>query len=186
MSARLSCDDVTRDLSEGRDHPALGDHLAACPACARFAARHAALTRLWDATRPVEPPAAAWNSVWATVSDRLDRASTPAVLTMSPAPRRWGRPGVRILVAAQAAAVLAGVVFLASNRHAGGPAATPAPVPIARVEAPRGEFEFDPGEIGLIRDDGNGLRAVTLAQDDRPFALDRGFDMYNAIEALAE
>ena len=96
------------------------------------------------------------------------------------------RYGVRGLVFAQAAAVLAGLGFLATYRHAGNTPPVAAPVQVAQAETPRNEFEFDPGEINLIRDDGHGLRAITLAQDDRPYALDRGFDMFNEIEALAE
>ncbi len=38
----------------------------------------ARLDALWEATRPVEPSAQAWDQVWTSVADDLDRLSATA------------------------------------------------------------------------------------------------------------
>jgi hypothetical protein len=133
----MRCNDVIRELaapSVDCDASALAEHLAVCPACTAWANRGAALDRLWDATRPLDPPAHAWEAVWANIVDSLDSpASThapqrvaagaarngassrvalksPAVERVpSPGPRSWSVKATAWLFLAQAAAVLLGV-----------------------------------------------------------------------------
>ena len=184
MSVRLSCDDVTRDLSEGRDHPALGTpgRLPGLGARRETRRPHAGLGRhppgrarrrrlepcLGHGLRP--PRRRLFNP------DRADDAR-PRGAAASVRREAWSSRGRRRARGPR----LPGHVPPRRRRPARGRA-----VQVAQAETPQNEFEFDPGEIGLIRDDGHGLRVITLAQDDRPFVLDRGFDMYNEIEALAE
>lgn len=186
MNGRLSCDDVTRGLAapaEDGDPAALFEHLASCPACAAgWSARDAAVSRLWDATRPAEPIGATWDALWARVSVGLDRpagAPEPAVFAdEAPAPR-WRRFAVRGLVAAQAAALLAAAGLGLTYR-------APTPGPLARVAVVKSRVEIDFGEDVLIREDGTKVLTIALRTDDRPNALDGNFAMLNAVEAMAE
>ncbi|MBX6314121.1 MAG: hypothetical protein IRY99_14580, partial [Isosphaeraceae bacterium] len=70
----MRCDEVTRELAaptSGPDPAALARHLAACPRCSAWAEASERLDRLWDATRPVEPPAA-FETVWGRVTQATD------------------------------------------------------------------------------------------------------------------
>ncbi len=70
----MRCDDVVRELAAPtarRDRDAMAEHLAACPACADWARRAEGLDRLWEATRPAEPSAEAWDAVWAQIAPTL-------------------------------------------------------------------------------------------------------------------
>jgi len=189
MNGRISCDDVTRGLADPAapgDRSALSEHLASCPSCAGWSARDAALSRFWDATRPAEPTGAAWDALWARVSDGLDRRAAtpePAVFAAEPPAPRWRRFAVRGMVAAQAAALLAAAGLGLTYR-----APSPALVtgPLARVGVVRSQVEIDFGEDVLIREDGTKVLTVALRTDDRPNALDGNFAMLNAVEAMAE
>jgi anti-sigma factor RsiW len=109
----------------GLDRSALAEHLAACPPCASWSAQADALDRLLAATRPEEPSAETFISIWSEVRAR---ASEPAVLTM-PAPRPWGRRGLALAVFAQAAAILLAATYALTR-----------PVPaVAAVHDLRGE-----------------------------------------------
>src|SRR5437764_11602745 len=98
------CDEVRRTLSApgaaDLAADAAAEHVAACPECAAWAARDAALTRLWEATRPVEPSAAVWGAFWARLGARTAAAvepepvPVPDVVPMPAWPR--GRLGVRL------------------------------------------------------------------------------------------
>ncbi|GAC1470054.1 MAG: hypothetical protein NVSMB9_14700 [Isosphaeraceae bacterium] len=190
LSSPLHCDDVTRELAApapGFDRLALAAHLAACPACASWADQDAALTRIWDATRPVEPSDAAWDTLWAQVNARRDDARTavavvePAIFPGLPRPRKRLASG--LFMAAQAAAILAAAVLLWPSRS----------VPVGRVAdvlaqapvLPLG-FEIDQGEPILIREGPQGLRAVVLAQDDRLNKIDDNYELFNYFESMAE
>ena len=133
------------------------------------------LTRIWDATTPVEPTPSRWNSLWAEVSEHLDARDTAAAEVIHPMPARRRVMAVRLFIMAQAAAILAALGFWASY--------TPAPIVLAQAPS---TAEFDAGEIGIIRDDGQGLRVVKLAFDDRSNSLDGTYAMYNEFESLAE
>ena len=101
----MQCDEVVRELAAptaDRDPAEMADHLAGCPACAEWARRAETLDRLWDATRPVEPSAAAWDAVWANIAQTLPCSDPiPARSEDAPAvgvaPSRNGH-GPRLLV----------------------------------------------------------------------------------------
>jgi hypothetical protein len=133
----MRCNDVIRELAAPPvdcDASALAEHLAVCPACTAWANRAAALDRVWEATRPLDPPAHAWEAVWANIVDSLDSpASTHASHRVaggaarngassrvalkspareqvaSPGPRSWSVKATVWLFLAQAAAVVLGV-----------------------------------------------------------------------------
>src|SRR5690242_15554699 len=118
-SRPLRCEEVTAGLSAPGagagarvDQAAVAAHLAACPDCAAWAERAAALDRLWDATRPAEPADETWDALWANVTATLDRLA-PAVVPGTIRLRSWRRPAVALVLLAQAAAVLAAVTFWA-------------------------------------------------------------------------
>jgi hypothetical protein len=71
----MRCDEVIRELSvptDNRDLSALANHLASCSACAEWARRDAQFDRLWKASRPDEPSAREWETVWAQIASRID------------------------------------------------------------------------------------------------------------------
>lgn len=166
------------------DADAVAEHLAACPACAAWAERDAALTRLWDATRPVEPSAAAWEAVRARLFEAPvavpEVAAEPVVLPFV-ATRR-----VRLFVAAQAAAVVAalGLGIATARRPAPGDAPGPDAGRLAGAAVRPVTLEIDAGAVVLIRDDGRGVRPVEVAVDDRPNALDGNYAMLNVFESM--
>lgn len=182
------CDEVTRALAApGELSPdVVAEHLAACPRCAAWSERDAALTRLWDATRPADPGPAAWDAVWARVADRLDaapEAETRPVPDVVPLPSRF-RLGVYAFIAAQAAAILVALTLGVSRyRPSGGPLpGSSDPGLLARASA----VEIEAGEVVMIREDGKGLRSVALTLDDRSNTLDGYYTMLNVFEAMAE
>jgi hypothetical protein len=90
----MRCDEVIRELALSTGSPdatAMAQHLAGCPACAEWARRAAQLDRLWDATRPSEPPPEVWGSIWANIARTLDSLVPSAV--QSPAAPRPSRNG---------------------------------------------------------------------------------------------
>jgi hypothetical protein len=186
------CDEVTQALAApgaGKadlDRDAVAEHLAACPRCADWAARDAALTGLWEATRPAGPSDAAWDALWSRVVAQLDAppapvavpevAAEPDVLPFLPASR--GRLVARLFVAAQAAAILAAAVLVAARRPA------PAPgLPVAGRTVQTVKLELETGGIVLIRDDGHAIR---IAQDDGSNAVDAGYVTLNDLEGSAD
>jgi hypothetical protein len=174
------CDEVRRTLSapeaEGLAADAAAEHVAACPECAGWAGRDAALTRLWEATRPAEPPAAAWDKVWARLVARPAPAVEPETVSkpdVVPIPAGFRRRlGVRLFVAAQAASIVAALA-LGLTYH---PPAAAAP----RV------VEISPNEVVLLRDDGRGVHPVEVASLDDRSNVDGYFTMLNDVEAMAE
>src|SRR6478609_5808792 len=78
----MRCDEVIRELSvptPGRDDLAISRHLTGCETCSRWAEQAAEFDRLWDATRPAEPSAPAWDHLWSSVTVQLDQPAHPAV-----------------------------------------------------------------------------------------------------------
>ncbi len=129
----MRCEEVERELAAptpGRDRAAMADHLAVCPSCAAWAQDAERLDRLWEATRPAEPSAEAWDSVWSGISAALDRPSATPGASPRPQPvlvpaigemdgvrahprhrprtagRRWGLGAIALVGLAQAAAIL--------------------------------------------------------------------------------
>src|SRR4051794_26183709 len=97
----MRCSEVTRELSApdgGTETADLERHLSACPDCSAWADRSAGLDRIWAATRPAEPPPAAFDALWARVSEAAD--AEPA------RPIRFPLWGVTVAGLAAAAALL--------------------------------------------------------------------------------
>jgi hypothetical protein len=100
----MRCEDVTRELAVpagGLDPAELTEHLAVCSNCAEWGERSRQFDRLWDATRPSDPPLATWQTVWANVT----RATEPATVSFS-IPPRWRQRLMVVMSLAQAAALL--------------------------------------------------------------------------------
>lgn len=180
MTAR--CHDVARLLSSGAD-PAgsdLADHLAACPRCAAWAESVAALDATWAATRPAEPPAAAFDRAWARA------ATTPAVLPLRSAA---GRFPVRALAAA--ASVLLGLGLGWRLWHGGadsGRDVPPAPVPPASLTPVAFKFEAEPGETLILHIGPDGrVEADTqdLAGTSETITVAAEFEILNFMESQA-
>ena len=77
----MQCDKVIRELAvptDERDSASLAEHLAQCPACARWADNAARFDRLWEATRPAEPAGDVWDTVWARVACAVDKSNPAA------------------------------------------------------------------------------------------------------------
>jgi hypothetical protein len=127
----MLCNELIRELAvptDDRDSAAVAEHLANCTSCASWARRDAQFDRVWNATRPVEPSAQTWGTVWAYIASSYD-SSTPAEFEAiaSPMPtlngsvphserplassrsRRWTWAAIGVISLAQAAAVLLAV-----------------------------------------------------------------------------
>jgi hypothetical protein len=104
----MRCVEVIRELAVPGGHldPAdLARHLASCPSCAAKAEGFERLNRAWEATRPAEPPASAFDALWARVSRAADApAARPAIVAM---PRRPAWRLALLGLAAAAALLLA-------------------------------------------------------------------------------
>ena len=104
----MRCDEISRELSAptGRlDSSAVSAHLKDCSLCANWANQVKKLDDLWDATRPAEPSASAFESAWSGVSAHLDEPATIPTPARSPMTRRV----VFALVSAAAASLLLAV-----------------------------------------------------------------------------
>jgi hypothetical protein len=111
------------------------------------------LDRVWNATRPPEPPAGSWDRVWGHVAAGLQQAA-PETIPLSRNLSASRRPWAWIALAgfAQAAAVLAaGVIFL-QLRGTAQPVAAPTVVSVdAPPTAPVLEFELNEGETLIVQ-----------------------------------
>jgi hypothetical protein len=168
----MRCDEVIRELAaptgEG-DRAAIADHLAGCAACADWARRAEGLDRLWDATRPTEPSAEAWDTVWAKIAATLPcPASAEEMPTAVASPSRngvapkilvhpgsvptgprtrgrtWRFAAVALVGLAQAAAILValGLAWRTPPRPDGQPRA-PELLPVSLPQAVRWEVDVE-------------------------------------------
>lgn len=194
--SKAECDEVMRALASPGvfDQDAFAGHLALCAECAAEAERATGLTLAWDATRPEEPSAATWDDMWETISDHLDRPvapvhhpeAVPSTLSLAPATR--SRVGVRLFVLAQAAAILAALTLGLAWRPGSSPVLTDSMLAsdgLVRTVAARAEVVIESGEVVIICDDGQGVRPVGVALDERANSLDY-FSMLGVAEAMAE
>lgn len=157
----MRCADAVRELatpSLGLDSAELARHLESCATCARSAATAQRFDALWEATRPVEPAAPAWDRVWSDVV----RRDGPVILPM-PAnrSRRWLVPALVATVIAQAAAVLV-AVGIALGGH-GEPAPASAPM-LAAQTSPAVEVVLDiqEGQTWIVQLVSDGNNQLTL------------------------
>jgi hypothetical protein len=135
----MRCADVTRELAAptgGLDPAELERHLTGCRRCSAWADRARKLDRIWEATRPAEPPESAFDAVWARVSQDAEAPARPA-----PARRRmaWG-----LAITGLAAAAAALLACLPLIQHP--PEAPKLPTPPVAV----GHYEVEPGEVLVI------------------------------------
>lgn len=155
--------------------------------------REAGIDRLWDASRPIEPTAAAWETLWAGVLDRLDApaeaAPAPAPLRLEPVPANrwtsWRHKGRVALGLAQAAAILMAAGLLLRQ----------VPEPRGRSTDPTAfgpqvvEVNIDAGQVILIHDQHADRAPLVLALEtsaDRVDSVDAQYLMFNALESLAQ
>ena len=179
--------DPAASVSE-TDRAVRAEHLASCPRCAAQSERDAALTSLWEATRPTEPGETAWEPVWTCVSEHLDRAEAPEpviVTTLSASP--WRHRAMSASLVAQAAAILGALVLWGAHRR---PTEAPALSSnlTAPAHAPRVDVDIDiePGEVVMIHLEGNTVQAVPMSHEDqRPDTLDENLVLFNDAEAMA-
>lgn len=141
------------------------------------------IAALWDATRPIEPSDAAWDAVWNQINARLD---APNVIPFAPVAAHDGRSrvAVALLGLAQAAAVVALMLFGGPLARHQGPIALPGAVtePVATVE-----IDPSPGALVLIHAEGSGQPTVVSVElNRRPNALDGNIAMLNTLESMAD
>jgi hypothetical protein len=106
----MRCDEVSKELSAPSRHldpSAVSAHLEECPDCANWANRVKLLDELWDATRPSDPPASAFDAIWAGVSAQVEATEPVATIPMPQKSRAWRKLAVGLVSAAAASLVLA-------------------------------------------------------------------------------
>lgn len=129
------------------------------------------LSALWDATRPAEPSSEAWERVWASVSDGLDRLQEPSESTAAVIPA--GKvPGRRALVAASLIGLAQAAAILLAVGLSWGEAERP---PSVRIEE---------GQLVLIRAGGgaDAVEAVDLTGRLGAGGVDAWYVAYNVFE----
>ncbi len=176
----MRCDEVTRELAAptGQLDPAeLSRHLSSCPRCAAWADQTERFDRLWDATRPAEPSAAAFDQIWSNVTQAAESQADRTILRL-PAGRRWARSLTLALLAQAAALLVAGLILWSRSaeppegRLAQGPNAPTALVSSGSDEvtpdgaealpgdlALRSSFEAEPGRTLIIQINNDGVSA---------------------------
>jgi hypothetical protein len=185
---RLRCDQAIRELTASADvdaNPALAAHIASCPDCAAWAEDGARLLRDWHATRPAEPTTEVWDALWARVCAQPDApaASTarPDVIAMPERPSRRNQAAVVVLGLAQAAAVLAAVLFLPGRQPQQG-GKEPTQATLAR---PAG-FDVPPGQLAIIHSENDGTLRLELRDGDDGPGLGSSLAMFNVVESIAD
>ncbi|WP_406697965.1 hypothetical protein V5E97_03830 [Singulisphaera sp. Ch08] len=196
----MRCVDVIHELATptgALERAVLTDHLDHCPTCARWAERNVRLDRLWDATRPPDLSSAAWDRIWANVSETLDqpRVTVPAHSAPTPAlvmSRSWRRSAVAVFALAQAAAILAGL-GLAWNQAPVPTRPQPRSIPVATTPAPLdlvaaaevSELVFNLPATGtsVISFDDKTIRHLAL--NENPNEVDPLFNGFNDLESQA-
>ncbi|AGA24772.1 hypothetical protein [Singulisphaera acidiphila] len=189
----MRCADVIHELAVPTgnfERAILVEHLDHCPSCARWAERNARLDQVWAATRAPELSAAAWDRIWANVSESLDQPQVMAPAPFAPVilPRPlWRRSAVAVFVLAQAAAILAGL-GLAWHQAPSSSPAHPQPRPMAVATAPAVElsdmvFNLSSTGTSVISFDDKTLR--NLALNENPYEVDPLFNGFNDLESQA-
>ncbi len=204
----MRCDDVIRELTDpvgSRDDDALTGHLAHCGRCSAEAARIRRFERLWESTRPAVPSDETWERAWARIQSELDRRDAGtgkphlkvgqhAVIDSRPAGHsrsssRWHSIAViGILGMAQAAALLLAIGLTwrnpVSDPHS---VANPPGTAVARaVETSLdSEFDFEDGQVPLIRTDGKTVQMVDLTERDSLNGEDPWMEVFNRVEGTS-
>jgi hypothetical protein len=187
----MRCDEVMRELSlpsDDRDDGALADHLAECEACALWSEHAARLNRLWDATRPIEPPTESWDRLWSSVTARLDHAgsvTTPhsqrdhsyavvgdaAPRHLSPLSRSWrSLAAIGLIGLAQAAALLLAVSLYWNT---------------GSNSSLDSVVDVEWGQVPLIHSDGFKVEITDLALLEPSSGEDPWYDLFNRAESAS-
>ena len=205
----MQCDEVMRELnlpSDDRDDRGLAHHLAECEACARWAEHAARFNRLWDATRPVDPPTESWDRIWSSVIARLDHSgpvTTPrsrpekpfasvgeaAPRHAPPITRSWrGLAAIGLVGLAQAAALFLAVnlYWNTSDKNVRPPRFSAGP-DVVRRTAPSldSEVDVEEGQVILIRSEGAKVDTTDLALLETSNGEDPWFDLFNSVESAS-
>lgn len=149
----------------------------------------ARLDALWEATRPAEPSAQAWDRVWVSVADDLDRLSAPTaparregVIVHRPSPVFSRRPlavgaAAATVVLAQAAAILLafGLSWLGTDRTT----ETPGQPQVATAEV-----RIEGGQLVLIRSNADAVQAIDLSAQLGAGGVDSWYVFYNGMESM--
>jgi hypothetical protein len=210
----MRCDEVIRELAvptAGRDDRTLAQHLARCETCARWADRARKLDRLWDATRPADPGAQTWDSLWSSVAANLDQPATSSGNGSHPGPlseskakvlsfpgsspetvraRPWVNVAAIGMIGLAQAAALMLAVGLSGHAPVEAPAtrrdlhevASVAPEPAPRIDA---EIEVGEGRVALIRSAESKVEVVDLPAQEKPGGTDRWYWVYNQFESFS-
>jgi len=147
----MRCDEVKQELSRSlgaSTRQGLADHLSACPACESWAAQIARQNEIWDATRPEEPSAQAFDALWERVTV-LAAEPRPATLRFGSA-ATWKRAGLAVAVMAQAAAILIAALVVVNR-----------PTPVAAMPV----YEIEEGTT-LVVSLGDGSQPTIRIQDN--------------------
>ncbi len=204
----MRCDEVMRELnlpSDDRDDRALARHLAECKSCARWAEHAAGFNRLWDATRPADPPTESWDRLWSSVTARLDHSgpvTTPhsrpenpfaavgAAVPQhsSPITRSWrGLAAIGLVGLAQAAALFLAVnLYWNTSDKNVQPPFPPGP-DVVRRTAPSldSEVDVEEGQVILIRSEGPAVDVSDLALLETFNGEDPWYVFFNRVESAS-
>jgi hypothetical protein len=188
----MRCDEVIRELaapSECRDEPGLAHHLSECKNCADWADRAGRLDRLWEATRPADPPQEAWDSIWSSVRANLDRADRPVEVRpwalqtsrsindgTSRLPSTFTRSGRGLAVAAAIVLAQAAAIFLAVHL------AWIGPVDRGNSNAVQ-VVDVDEGQVAYIRSVGPTVAVLDVTADELPDGEDTWYVFFNRVES---
>lgn len=153
---------------------------------------NARLDALWEATRPAEPSAQAWDRVWESVAGELDRISSTTTSGRSDVIRREGvffhqasqvssrRPlavaaAAATVMLAQAAAILlaVGLSWRGADPEAGAPTGWQVATADVRVEE---------GQFVLIRSNADAVQTIDLSARLGAGDVDAWYEMYNRLE----
>lgn len=205
----MRCDEVMRELnlpSGDRDDRALADHLAECKACALWSEHADKFNRLWDATRPVDPPSELWDRLWSSVTACLEHTGslkTPhsrpdhsfAVVgkapdqNSSPSTLTWrGLAALGLVGLAQAAALLLAVnLYWKTGGNDVQPPRSSPNLDLAQQSAPSLDSVVDVewGQVPLIHSNGTKVEITDLALLGSSSGEDPWYDFYNRVESAS-
>jgi hypothetical protein len=153
----------------------------------------ARLDALWEATRPVEPSAEAWDRVWTAVADGLDRRTVttvdrPAVIRREGVfvhrsasgharrPTAVAAAMTLTVVLAQAAAILLAVGL--SWRGA-----DPQPVAPGNGQVATADVRIEEGQFVMIRSNADMVQAIDLSAQLGVGGVDSWYSLHNLMEA---
>jgi hypothetical protein len=168
-------------------------HLASCPKCTEWARRALELDQAWEATRPEEPAAEVFDSVWAGVCRRLDAVAAGAEVkpVLLRSWRHWVLPITGLVQVA--AVVVAGFVLVQQQR---GPAPLGAPmvqnngsaVPGPQADSSPIDLPVSGDQLMVIKIQGGNLITESLspAEGLNPTLVAGNFEMLGPLETMGQ